>query len=92
MAALKAVLKSLDGLADAIKSLYRQEGEEFHLDVEGMVPKGQLDEFRENNRSLHKQVEDLAANLKKFDGIDIKKWQELQATEQKVKDGELIKS
>ena len=90
MAALKAVLKSLEGLADPIKALYKQEGEEFHLDVEGMVPKSQLDEFRETNRGLHKQVEDLTAGLKKFEGVDLKKWTDLQETERKVKDKQLI--
>lgn len=92
MAALKAVLKSLEGLADPIKELYRKDGEDYRLDVEGMVPKAALDEFRENNVTLKKANEDLAAKLKSFDGIDVEKVKELQETERKVKDGELIKA
>lgn len=92
MAALKAILKSLDGLADPIKALYRKEGEEFQLDVEGMVPKDKFDEFRDANKGLHAKVTELTETLKKYDGVDLKKWEESKALEQKVKDGELIKA
>lgn len=90
--ALKAVLKSLDGLEDPIKALYKKEGDEYRLDVEGMVPKATLDEFRETNISLKKENDGLKDKLKQFDGVDLAKWKELQATEQKLKDGELIKA
>lgn len=92
MAALKAILKSLDGLADPIKALYRKEGEEFQLDVEGMVPKAQLDEFRENNRELNRKLTEATSELKKFEGVDIAKWKEGQELERKVKEGELVKA
>ena len=92
MAALKAILKSLEGLADPIKELYRKDGEEFRLDVEGMVPKTTLDEFRENNVTLKRDNETLTTKLKTYDGIDVDKIKELQETERKVKDGELIKA
>lgn len=92
MAALKAVLKSLDGLADPIKELYKKDGEEFRLDVEGMVPKASLDEFRDNNRDLNRELTETKDKLKQFDGVDVKKWGELQETERKVQDGELIKA
>ena len=92
MAALKAILKSLEGLADPIKELYRKDGEEFRLDVEGLVPKATLDEFRDNNVLLKKEKDDLTAKLKQFDGIDVAKVKEMQETERKVKDGELVKA
>lgn len=92
MPALKAILKSLEGLADPIKALYKQEGDDFHIDVEGMVPKSQLDQFRDNNRELNRELTETKETLKKFDGVDLKKIAEMQETERKVKDGELIKA
>lgn len=92
MAALKAVLKSLEGLADPIKELYKKEGEEYRLEVDGMVPKATLDEFRDTNTALKKTNEDLTAKLKTFDGIDVTKVKEAQELARQVREGELVKT
>lgn len=93
MPTLKATLKSLDGLADPLKEYYKKEGEEFHLDVEGNTQlKDKLDEFRTNNRELVRELTETKEKLKAYDGVDLKKWKELQDTDQKVRDGELIKA
>jgi hypothetical protein len=92
MPALKAILKSLDGLSDAVKELYKKDGDDYRLEVEGMVPKASLDEFRDSNVELKKKNEDLAKQLKQWDGIDITKVRENQELEKKVKEGELVKA
>ena len=90
--ALKAILKSLDGLSDAVKELYKKDGEEYRLEVEGMVPKASLDEFRESNVELKKKNETLTAELKKWDGIDHSKVKETLELERQVKEGQLVKA
>lgn len=92
MAGLKAVLKSLDGVAEGLKEHYKKDGEQYVLDVEGMAPKAQLDEFRENNRELHKKLTEAQEALKKYDGVDLEKYKEAQELERKVKEGELVKA
>lgn len=62
MAALKLKVATLDELGDdATKALYKESEDKsgFVLDVEGAVPKGQLDEFRNTNTTLRKQLEAL---------------------------------
>lgn len=88
--ALKAILKSLDGLSDEVKKLYIKKGEEFHLDVEGLPEDPKLAEFRDNNRKLNKQLADATEALKKFEGVDLEKWTKLQETEKKLQDKQLL--
>ena len=64
---LKARVKSLDGIPEALQSLYAKQGDDYVLEVEGMVGKDKLDEFRDNNISLQKRMDDLS---KQFEGID----------------------
>jgi len=82
---LKFSVEKLDGLDDSIKAMYKpaQSGQGFVLDVEGVVEKTKLDEFRENNVKLLKQLE-------AFKGVDPEKIKELQETERKLKEKELI--
>lgn len=88
--ALKALLDSLDGLSDDTKKLYLPKDGKFQLDVDGVVPKERLDEFRTNNLTLKQQLEERDAALKKFDGVDLTKWKELQTTDQKLRDKQLV--
>ena len=68
---LKYKVENLDGVDEAIKPLYTKKtdgGKEiFILDVDGVVESTKLDEFRTNNKALHKQIADLSS---KFDGVD----------------------
>lgn len=90
--ALKAILKSLEGLSDEVKKLYVKKGDEYRLDVEDLPEDPKLAEFRDNNRKLNKDLTDAKEELKKFEGIDVTKYKEYEATQQKIKDGELIKA
>lgn len=85
--ALKAILDSLDGLSDDLKKLYTQKDGKYHLDVDGMVDKTRLDEFRNNNIELKKQLDDVK---KQYDGIDVEQVRELIKKDAALKEKKLI--
>lgn len=85
--ALKAILDSLDGLSDDLKKLYTQKDGKYHLDVDGMVDKTRLDEFRNNNIELKKQLDDLAA---KYKDIDPETVRELLKKEKEIKEKKML--
>lgn len=66
----KFVVDNLDGVDENLRQYYKKrEDGKYQLDVEGAVPREKLDEFRNNNIRLEK-------DLKKFEGIDPTKYQE----------------
>lgn len=80
--ALKHKIAQLTDVAEAIRSLYEpgQDGA-FYLQVEGMVPKAHVDEFRENNIKLARERDDLVA---KYKDIDPAKYLEYKAAAEKT--------
>lgn len=90
--ALKPLLTAAEyeALPEAVRAEYKPSGANFALDVEGMVPKGKVDEFRETNTKLMKEKADLEVQLGKFSGIDLEKYQQLEETERKIADKTLI--
>lgn len=81
---LKYQIAKLEDVPEAVRTLYKAEGAVFVLDAEGVVPKEKLDEFRENNINLNKQLE-------KLKDIDPTKYRELVQLDLQVKEGKLIK-
>ena len=67
--ALKVFLKDIEGLSDDLKSEYVKKDDGYHLKIDGYDPeeakkqKAKVDEFRDNNIKLAKQVEDLTKKL-----------------------------
>lgn len=58
-------VESLDAVPEPARGLYKEhESGKFRLNVAGAVPKSKLDEFRDNNVSLNKKLE-------QFSGIDL---------------------
>lgn len=82
--ALKYRIKKLEDVPEAVRGLYKADGEEFVLDAEGIVPKERLDEFRENNVNLQKQLE-------KLKDVDPVKYKELVELQRQVDEGKLLK-
>lgn len=82
--ALKHKIAKLEDVAEPLRGLYRAEGDGFVLDVEGVVPKDKLDEFRNNNIALQRQID-------AFKDVDPTKYRELMALQQSIAEGELIK-
>lgn len=74
---LTATVTSLDGLSDDAKALYVKDGNGFRLNVEGLVDKAKLDEFRDNNTQLKAELDKLKEEASKFKDIDPTKYKEL---------------
>lgn len=74
----------LEDIPENIRSFYQQ-GQDgaYYLQVEGAVDKARLDEFRDNNTKLMRELE-------AFKGIDPKKVQEMQETQRKLEEKKLI--
>jgi hypothetical protein len=72
--ALKLKVKTLDELPEQTRTLYKESDSRdgFVLDVEGAVPSGQLDEFRNSNIALRKQLES-------FKDVDVEEYRSLKA-------------
>lgn len=72
---MKAVLNSLEEVAESLRTEYEARDGRFFLKVDGDYPplveaNTKLTEFRDNNRTLNSAVTQLRTDLKKFDGID----------------------
>lgn len=74
--ALKHKIEKLEDVAEGLRSLYEAGTGGFFLQVEGMVPKAQLDEFRNNNIVLMRERDELAT---KFKDVDVVKYREMLA-------------
>jgi len=83
--ALKYRIKKLEDAPEAVRNLYKPDGEEFVLDTEGAVAKERLDEFRENNVALQRQLD-------KLKDIDPVKYKELTDLQREVEEGKLLKA
>ena len=75
---LKYIVDSLDSVNEQHRGLYvkNEETGKYQLQVEGVVPKARLDEFRDNNITLTNEKNSLTEKLKAFEGIDPSKWNE----------------
>lgn len=78
-------IDSLDKAPEAVRSLYVQQGDKFVLDVDGVVPKTKLDEFRNNNVELLKQLD-------KFKDVDPVKYKELLGIQVQLDEKKLIEA
>lgn len=88
---LKAIIASLDEVPEAARALYAKTSDgRYKLEVEGMVDKAKLDEFRENNVALNKKLEDLSKQMESFKGVDPSKFKEYEEQARKIRENELI--
>lgn len=81
---LKYKISKLEDVAEAFRSLYTQ-GEDgaYYLAVDGAVSREKLDEFRNTNVALMKQLED-------FKGVDPAKYRELIDQHRRISEKKLI--
>ena len=68
--ALKAIIDNKEEIPEGTESYYEEKDGKFHLSVEGFTEKSKLDEFRDSNINLKKQMEDIQAQLSQHEGID----------------------
>lgn len=82
--ALKGVLDSLDGVDESIAKLYTHGADgKYSLEVEGFVPKSRLDEFRNSNVKLMKDME-------RFKDVDPEKYAAMTEEHRKIQEKEWI--
>jgi molybdopterin converting factor small subunit len=86
---LKRVVDNLEGIPEALHGLYKKEADgKFHLQVEeDPEQKAKLDEFRQNNIKLQKDMKALQDQLS---GIDLDEYKELKKNSQALKDKQLL--
>lgn len=86
---LKASVDSLEGLSDDVKGLYEKDetSGKFVIQVDGLVPKARLDEFRNNNIELQN-------NLKKYTdlGVDVEELKKAKETQRLLEEKKLIEA
>jgi hypothetical protein len=80
---LKHTITKLEDVPENVRTLYVAQGDKFVLDVDGVVPKEKLDEFRNNNIALQQQID-------KYKDLDPVKYRELMAIQQKITEKELL--
>ncbi len=85
--ALKASIDSLDAVAEPLREFYAEKDGKFVLQAEGLTPTARVNEFRDNNLALKRQIDELTS---RYDGVDPDKFRELSEREQKQRDRKLI--
>lgn len=82
---LKPVINALTDVAEQYRELYEERDGKFYLNVDGMVEKTKVDEFRNNNVELQNQ-------LKKFTdlGLNFDELKEASENARKIREKELI--
>lgn len=89
---LKAIVASLDEVPEAQRSLYAKGSDgKFALEVDGMVDRAKLEQFRENNIALTNQVNELTKKFDALKHIDPAKFQEYEEQARQINEKELIK-
>lgn len=89
--ALKLILDTLEGLSEDLHDNYeKKEDGKWHLAVPGMVDKKQINEFRDNNRQLKTQLDDLTEKMKLFSDVDLDEVKTLKEQQRKIAEKELI--
>lgn len=82
---LPDIIKTLEEVEEPFRVLYEKNGEEFVFSaLDETETKKKLAEFRDTNRSKHKEIEELKKQLKSYDGIDPAKWAEAQKAMEKL--------
>lgn len=85
--ALKSKYKTADDIPEGLSSFYVEQNGEYVLQVDGMVPKATVDDFRNNNIQLNKELESIQSKL---NNVDIDEYRQLKDEKQKMADQELI--
>jgi hypothetical protein len=86
---LNAVYDRQDDIPEPFRPLFHANREgKFELDE---VDDKRLDEFRDSNRALHRENDELKRRLEPFEHVDLAKYDELRQKEQDLRDEKLYK-
>ena len=86
---IKFRAKSKDEIPAELQNRYVEQDGVFVLDVDGAADKGRLDEFRNTNLELTRQLENLS---KRFEGIDPDEVHKLSEEIRKLEEAQQIKA
>jgi len=94
---LKATVKSLEDLDEAVQSLYQRTGDgTYALNVEGSLPgfieKDRVNEFRESNLKLTAEAKAAQEALSQFEGVDVEKYRAWEQTEADLERKQLVEA
>ncbi len=84
---LKAFYESLDAIPEAHRDLYKETDGKWHLQVEGMVAKEKVTEFRDNNVALAKENKTLKASVEAYGAITPDQAKELWEKKEAIESG-----
>lgn len=87
--ALKSRYKNADDIPAGLEQFYTETDDGYELQVDGLVPKATVDEFRNNNIKLQKELGKMEKTL---GGVDLDEYKALKAEKQKLADQELIEA
>jgi multidrug efflux pump subunit AcrA (membrane-fusion protein) len=85
--ALLGKVANLDNIPEALKSHYVARGDHYVLDVEDMADKSKLNEFRDTNVKLMKDLKEAQATL---NGVNLEEYNALKTQAQKLKEKKLL--
>lgn len=89
---LKYSYDKADEIPEGLKAHYTETDGRFILQADGIVPKNRLDEFRDSNINLKKQLETANGKLAQVDGLDIEQARKLIEQANKQKDRKLMEA
>ena len=84
---MKAKYNNQDDIPSGLEQFYHEDGGEYHLQVDGLVPKSTVDEFRNNNIKLNKELQKVQDTLS---NVDLDEYKTLKTERQQIADQELI--
>jgi len=85
--ALQYTVDDISAVPEALRGEYAARDGKFFLNVDGVVPKERLDEFRNNNIAFKKENDDLK---KMYEGVDVERYRTMTEREQKIAEKKLI--
>jgi|SaaInlStandDraft_4_1057021.scaffolds.fasta_scaffold04018_3 hypothetical protein len=84
---LKAKVDDINSIDESLRGLYVENNGQYVLEVDGLVDKSKLNEFRDNNVGLMKQISDLEA---KVGSVDMDEYNDLKSKAKKLRDKKMI--
>lgn len=83
---LKHIVDDINTVDESIRSHYKESNGKFVLDVDGVVPREKLEEFRNNNIALTNETKAQKEKLEAFKDIDPAKYREYKTKAEAFKD------
>ena len=88
---LKAQVDNIEEVEENFRPLYQEQNGKFVLpEIEGLVPKSKVDEFRNNNIQLLKERDTLQENLNKYSDLDVEAAREAMKLKEDMENKKLM--